>query len=152
MPPSLKLLGAAITPVPLLCVGIMGLLSGCAVHYYDKATGTEHLWGVGYMKMRAVPQARDVLPPTNAVMAFTTGVQNIGVSLLAGSEQAGIIAGFDSRSRVTIKSDSSQFYLLWPSNTLWLPRDLQNLFTIRVGPEFPHTNGWFVSVPATTNK
>lgn len=130
----------------------MGLSTGCAIHYYDQASGTEHLWGIGHMKMRAVPQARDIVPPTNAVMAFTTRVQNLGVSVLAGPEQAGIIAGFDSRSRVIIKNDSSHFYVLWPSNTVRLPRDLQNLFNIRVGPEFPHTNGWFVSAPVTTNK
>ena len=29
--------------------------SGCAVHYYDKETGTEHLWGFGHLRMKAEP-------------------------------------------------------------------------------------------------
>ena len=28
------------------------LPSGCAIHYFDAETGTEHLWGFGHLKMK----------------------------------------------------------------------------------------------------
>ncbi len=37
--------------VLLLLLTIVGQ-GGCAVQYYDPATQTDHLWGVGHFKMR----------------------------------------------------------------------------------------------------
>ena len=45
--------------------------------------------------------------------------------------------GWDSRSRVVIKADDASFYLLWPSNMVRLPQGLKDLFTIRIGTNFP---------------
>jgi len=119
---------------------------GCAIHYYDKETGTEHLWGFGHLKMRAVPRAGDAShAPTNAAGAFVTGVRTLGFSMGAGQEFAGLAAGWDSRSRVIIAAENAEFCLLWPSNTIWLPRDLQDLFTLRLGE--PPTNFLFQSTP-----
>ena len=115
----------------------MFLVSGCAVHYYSKATGTEHLWGFGHLKMRAVPQNNNLLPVTNAAVAYVTGVRTLGLNLGAGEDYTGASAGWDSRSRVVIKQGDASFYLLWPANTIRLPRDLQNLFTVRIGTNCP---------------
>jgi len=116
------------------------LLTGCAVHYYDQNTRTEHLWGFGHLKMRAVPQKDDGVPPTNAVMAFVTGTRTLGLRVGGGEDFAGLSAGWDARSRLTIKTEDSSFYLLWPNNSIWLPRGLKDLFTCRVGPDFPFPN------------
>ncbi|MHB8522851.1 MAG: hypothetical protein ACYDH9_19115 [Limisphaerales bacterium] len=118
------------------------LLPGCAVHYYDKTTGTEHLWGFGHLEMRAVPQRGDRPPFTNAVVAFVTGVRTLGLNFGAGDDFAGVAAGWDSRSRLVITAKDSHFYLLWPTNTIWLPKALSDhFFNVRVGPDFPFTNG-----------
>lgn len=124
----------------LLSIGVLGALalfgaSGCAVHYYDKESGTEHLWGFGHLKMRAVPRHSDRPPFTNAVMAYATGTHTLGFSLGAGEDDAGVGAGWNSRSRLTIKAEDSSFYLIWPTNSLRLPRELKSFFNVRVGPD-----------------
>ena len=114
------------------------------MHYYDKDTGTEHLWGFGHLKMRAVPQRGDEPPFTNAVMAFVTGTRTLGLNLGVGDDFGGLAAGWDSHSRVVIAAEDSHFYLLWPTNGIWLPKELKDhLFTVRVGPDFPFTDGTF---------
>lgn len=116
------------------------------MHYYDKSTGTEHLWGFGHLKMRAVPQLKDQPPFTNAVMAFVTGTRNFGIQLSVGEDFGGLVAGWDSRSRMVIHGDNAHFSLLWPTNAIWLPWDLQDrLFTVRVGPDFPFTNNMAIT-------
>ena len=122
-----------------LASGALALLAltGCAMHYYDKTTGTEHLWGFGHLKMRAVPQKGDQPPFTNAVLAFVTGVRTLGLNLATGEDFAGIAAGWDSRSRVIIKQNDASFYLLWPTNTIRLPQDIKDFFTVRIGTNFP---------------
>jgi hypothetical protein len=128
-------------------------VGGCAVHYYDKSTGTEHLWGFGHMKMRAVPQWNDQHPFSNSVMAFATGAHTLGLGLGCGDDYGGLLLGWDCRSRMIIRTEDSHFYLLWPTNTCWLPWDLkERFFTVRVGPELPFTNGLFVSNSNPANK
>ncbi len=39
------------------------LSTGCAVHYYDQATGTEHLWGFGHLKMAVHPSNERACQP-----------------------------------------------------------------------------------------
>jgi hypothetical protein len=143
--PKLKQLRSAIQ----VSLGLLIMAtSGCAIHYYEKQTGTEHLWGFGHLKMRAVPQRADQPPFTNAVVAFVTGIRTLGAHLGAGEDFAGIAAGWDSRSRLVIAAEDAHFYLLWPTNTVRLPQALKDrLFTVRVGPDFPFTNGWFVTKP-----
>ncbi|MFT4589665.1 MAG: hypothetical protein ACI8QF_003782, partial [Limisphaerales bacterium] len=46
----------------------LAFASGCAVHYYDKETGTEHLWGFGHLRMKAEPSEDGVV---RAVMTGT---------------------------------------------------------------------------------
>jgi hypothetical protein len=119
-------------------IGAVFTASGCAIHYFDKQTGTEHLWGVGHMKMRAAPQAGDAPTITNGAVAFVTGVRTFGLNFGVGEDFGGLGAGWDSRSRVIIKAEDAQFYLLWPSNSIWLPWNLKDVFTLRVGTNFPH--------------
>jgi len=129
----------------VLCCALL-FASGCALHYYDKSTGTEHLWGFGHLKMRAVPQRDDQPPFTNAVMAFVTGIRTFGLHLGGGEDFGGLVVGWDSRSRMVISSENSHFYLLWPTNTIWLPWDLRDrLFTVRVGTNSPFINGELIT-------
>lgn len=123
--------------------------TGCAVHYYDAATHTEHLWGLGYLKMRAVPRDGNPVAPTNATVAFVTGVRTLGLNLGAGQDFAGLAAGWNSRSRVIIADEEAEFCLLWPTNSLWLPRGLKDpLFTLRLG-DAP-TNLLFQTTPPSS--
>jgi hypothetical protein len=66
-------------------------------------------------------------------MAYATGTQTLGFSLGAGEDDAGVGAGWNSRSRLTIKAEDSSFYLIWPTNSLRLPRELKSFFNVRVG-------------------
>jgi hypothetical protein len=74
---SLLIAGAFL--VPFVC-------SGCAVHYYSASTGTEHLWGFGHLKTRAVSQRGDQPPFTNAVGCVWLGGGRAPVKLETRSE------------------------------------------------------------------
>ena len=111
-------------------------IAGCSVRYQDKE-GSVHLWGFGHLKMRAAPTAIGGSNDTHATVAYITGVRSLGLNLSTGSEDFGIGAGWDSRSRVIIKQDSAEFAVMWPTNVLWLPRDVKDFFNIAVTNKCP---------------
>ena len=102
-------------------------LTGCAIHYYDKDSQAEHLWGFGHIKMKAAPSADDV------VRALITSSQTIGIDVLVGEEVSGIGLGYAKRERIRVLEDSS-VALIWPENRfLWRP----DFFDVRVGASPP---------------
>lgn len=112
-------------------------LCGCTIRYCDTKNETVHVWGFGHLKMRAVPLKGDHPPYTNAAIAFVTGVRTLGFTVGAGDDYRGFSAGWDSRSRLVITSEDAQFSLIWPTNSLRLPNDLKDLFTVYVKTNFP---------------
>ncbi len=111
--------------------------SGCAVHYFNRDTQTEHLWGFGHLKMRAAPQPAAGPCATNPAIAFVTGVRTLGLNLGFGEDFGGVAAGWDARSRVVIRAPDAHFCLVWPTNAAHWPGALQNLFAVRVGTNLP---------------
>ena len=75
--------------------------SGCAIKYYDKESGTEHLWGFGHLRMKAEP-SKDAV-----VRSVVTGVETLGFSLLVGEENRGVGLGYDNRKKMRIMDDAS---------------------------------------------
>jgi hypothetical protein len=74
--------------------------AGCAIHYYDKASGTEHLWGFGHMKMK-------VIPPNEGVQAVVKGTEMLGFNLATGQEDYHLGLGWDYRRRIEISSNAA---------------------------------------------
>lgn len=100
-----------------LLAGSMWLVAtGCALQYYDKKTGTEHLWGFGHLKMKAAP-------PNEGVQAVVKGTETFGFNLAAGQEDYHIGLGWDYRRRIVISSNAA-VRLEWPSS---------DFFRVRVG-------------------
>ena len=102
----------------LLCLCATALCAGCALHYYDKTSGTEHLWGFGHTKMKAEPS-------TNNVRAIVKGTQLFGVNIGAGQQDYYFSAGWDNRRQITVM-DNASVSLDWPGNSF---------FNVRVGSE-----------------
>ena len=94
--------------------------TGCAVHYYDKATGTEHLWGFGHFKMA-------VHPSDEGVTAVIKGTQTLGLGLGLGREDYYLTAGWNNQRFVTVANNAS-VRLEWPT---------ADFFNVRVGTNFP---------------
>jgi hypothetical protein len=99
---------------------LAALFTGCAVHYYDPRTGTEHLWGFGHMKMKSAPVDA-------SATAVVSGVQTLGLSVGAGRDEAHITAGWDNRRRIILSTNAS-VSLLWPD---------EDFFNVRVGTTPP---------------
>src|SRR5882672_10117791 len=99
----------------LLC-GLLFLSAGCAVHYYDKNTGTEHLWGFGHLKMK-------INSPNEGVQAVVKGIETLGFDIGAGQEEYYISLAWDYRRQIMISSNTS-VRLEWPNG---------NFFNVRVG-------------------
>jgi hypothetical protein len=97
-----------------------GLGAGCAVHYYDKATGTENLWGFGHLKMA-------VHPSDEGVAAVVKGTQTLGLGLGVGRQDYYLTAGWSNQRYITVAENTSVRFE-WPN---------ADFFNIRVGTNFP---------------
>lgn len=98
--------------------------TGCAIHYYDEDTGTEHLWGFGHMKMK-------VSIPEEEIQATVHGVKICGLGFSKSPEDFSLITGFYNKTRMEIIAEDTSFRLEWPTN---------DLFYVRVGKSPPFIN------------
>lgn len=111
-----------------LAGGALLLSTGCALHYFDPKSGTEHLWGFGHLKMKAAP-------PAEGVQAVVKGTESIGLDLGAGRDDYRVAAGWYSRRQITISSNAA-VRLEWPN---------ADFFNVRVGTQPP----WATNAPET---
>jgi hypothetical protein len=87
------------------------LLNGCALHYYNKETGVEHVWGGAHIRMKSAP-------PDDGVGAVVTGVETHGFSLGIGREASHLTAGWDNRRRIVIGSNAA-VRIEWPNSSFY---------------------------------
>lgn len=106
------------------------IFSGCALHYYDKRSGTEHVWGIGHVRMKAAPVAENI-------DSVISGTSIAGVSLGAGRHDYYVTAGWDFRRRIVVGTNAA-LSLEWPT---------ADFYNVRVGAEPPFlTPGFQYSV------
>lgn len=96
-------------------------LHGCAIHYFDPETGTEHLWGIGHMRMKAAA-------PNEGLKALVRGTETMGVGLGSIDGQGYLTLGWQRRQRLDILDENTAIRLEWPDS---------DFFSVRVGSEFP---------------
>ena len=113
----------------ILFLVIIAATNGCAFHYYNKETGTEHLFGFGHFRMKG--------PPKTGASPVVAGSQMLGLNLRAGRDDYGLGVGFDSQSRITMPTNGGTLLLQWPTNFPGLPREMRDLFNVRVGTNLP---------------
>jgi hypothetical protein len=94
---------------------------GCAVQYYDPATQTEHLWGVGHFKMK-------VAPVSEGIQAIVKGATVVGASVKIAPDDNHVVIGLDKTSQMAVVSEGASVRLEWPTN---------DLFSVRVGSRPP---------------
>lgn len=102
-------------------IGIIILSSGCAVHYYDSDTQSEHVWGIGHMMLKAST-------PRENLKATVRGTALSGLSIGVGDPGTSLTIGWEKRQLVEITDKSTAVRLEWPRG------DLLNL---RIGSEWP---------------
>ena len=116
---------SSIVPIQMINVTVLivlaGFFSGCAVHYFDKNTGTEHLWGFGHMKMKVAPEEE-------SLQAIVRGTDVIGLSTGSADKQAYLTLGWHRLQRLDIVTESTAVRLEWPNS---------DFVNIRVGSSFP---------------
>jgi hypothetical protein len=105
----------------LMCSLCLFAGSGCAVQYFDPETGTEHLWGIGHMRMK-VGQANE------GVRAVVTGTDTLGLSAGSVASEWRITLGWERLSQFRVLDTDTSVRLEWPSS---------DLFSVRVGSTFP---------------
>ena len=109
--------------LPILFLLIIST-TGCAIHYYDEDTETEHLWGFGHMKMR-------VTVPEEKIQAAVHGIKICGLGISKTPEDFSLITGFYNKTKMEIAAEDASFRLEWPTN---------DLFYVRVGKSPPFLN------------
>lgn len=81
--------------VIVLILGTVFLLSGCALHYYDQATGTDHLWGIGHLSMQ-------VQISHNEQIALIRGLETFGIATGIGQDDNYFQTGWSRRQRLEL--------------------------------------------------
>lgn len=114
------------------------VFGGCAVQYYDPATHTDHLWGLGHFKMK-------VAPPNEGVQAVVKGATVVGASVKVAPEDTHLTIGLDKTSQIAVVSEGASVRLEWPTS---------DPFSVRVGsrPPFLPNNGDSNSKPPKTKE
>ena len=108
----------------MLVVCLASLASnGCAIHYFDADTGTEHLWGFGHMKVK-------ISPANEGLKAVVRGVDTIGLAAGGGDRDGYFALGWQSRQRLDIVDEDTKVRLEWCGS---------DFVNIRVGSEFPES-------------
>lgn len=106
-------------------------VSGCAVRYYDRSNGTEHLWGFGHLKMK-------VSPSQEGLTAVVKGNETLGVDLGIGEDDYRLALGWQYRRQIIVSSNASVRFE-WPS---------ADFFQVRVGSAPPSFTN---AITTTTN-
>ena len=96
--------------------------AGCAIHYFDPTTGTEHLWGIGHLKMK-------VIEPNEGVQGVMRSTELLGISIGAIDRQAYLTLGWSEVQRLDIAPEGASFSLAGPRN---------DLGATVLGSQFPH--------------
>ena len=113
---------AKLRPVLLVLLTVfMAAAHGCALHHYDKATDTEHIWGFGHMKMK-------VTPPCEGLQTIVRGTDVLGLSLGIGKQQNYLTAGWHRTQRLDVVAESTAIRYEWPDS---------DFAKVRVGSKFP---------------
>lgn len=107
----------------LLLVPVYAVSTGCSVHYYDDKTGTEHLWGIGHMKMKIV-NASD----KTKTQAVLVGLKTVGLRLDLAPTTSGLSLGFD---------DTRSAIILDSATPLKIQTDSGEPFTLQLGTPPP---------------
>lgn len=107
--------------IGLMCSLCLFAASGCAIQYFDPATGTEHLWGFGHLRMKV----GDV---NEGVRAVVTGTETLGIAAGSVASERRITVGWERVSRFRVLDADSSVRLEWPS---------ADLFSVRLGSAFP---------------
>lgn len=107
--------------VSLALLFIFLVASGCAIHYFDTESGTEHIWGVGHMAMK--PSA-----PTEGLNAVARRTDIVGISIGKLQEGTHLEIGWGRRQRIEIINENTQLCLAWPRGSF---------YNARIGAAFP---------------
>lgn len=94
---------------------------GCAVHYFDSDTNTEHIWGIGHMKMR-------IADAEEGVQAVVRGNGVIGFSVGRLDQLYYLTAGWHRTQRLDAIADNTCLRFEWPSS---------DFAKVRIGTNFP---------------
>jgi hypothetical protein len=114
--------GARVAISSMALVALMAWSSaGCAVHYFDAATGTDHIWGVGHLKMKAAA-------PDEGLRALVRGTDVVGLSFGRGDQQLYVTLGWHRTQRLDVLAEDAAVRLEWPSG---------DFSDVRVGSRFP---------------
>jgi hypothetical protein len=98
------------------------ILSGCALHYYDKKTGTEHVWGVGHVALR-------VIDDNEGLQGVLRETEFVGLALSSCQQELFIGAGYNKQQRLHIMDADAKIRLEWPT---------ADMLNIQIGSEFPY--------------
>ena len=106
----------------VLCLVVIHLSSGCAVHSYDEKTGVEHVWGFGHIAMRAVDA-------NEGLQGVVRETEFVGLAFSSCPQELFLSVGYSKQHRLHIIDEDTQIRLEWPT---------ADMLNIRIGSAFPY--------------
>ena len=94
---------------------------GCAIQYYDSATQTQHIYGIGHIAYR-------VAKPDGAPEAIIVGTDIFGLGMGTTASSGGVTLGYSSERRIEIVKRDASLTLGFPDSNIW---------NVEVGPQAP---------------
>jgi hypothetical protein len=97
--------------------------NGCAIHYYDPKTGTEHVWGIGHMKMKLAAE-------NEGLQAVIRGTDTLGFSVGSAPDQNYFSIGWQRLQALNVVAKETVVRIEWPNS---------DFVNVRIGSQFPTT-------------
>jgi len=94
----------------LIIYVILGtVMSGCAVYYRDRASGAEHIWGIGHLSMKvAAPyEEKQAVIQRSTLTGIAAGMDNGSLGVSVGHDQREHILIYDQNTVITIQRPPS---------------------------------------------
>ncbi len=82
---------------------------GCAIYYHDADTGADHIWGVGHLSMKTVPDTtnKQILITKRTLSGVVLGLEEFTPTFSIGWNQS---------ERITVLDKNASFAIQRPSN------------------------------------
>lgn len=98
--------------IKFICYSFLLLIQGCAISYYDPQTGVDHIWGVGHLAMKVLPDEDDkqILITQKTLAGVALGFEGISPSFSMGWNQSERITVFDQNTSLSIQRPSNNDY------------------------------------------
>lgn len=98
--------------IKLIIYNIFLFIQGCAIYYHDIETGADHIWGIGHLAMKTVPDSvnKQILITQKTLTGVFLSFEGISPSFSIGWNQSEQIIVLDKNTSLAIQKPENNDY------------------------------------------